>query len=961
MYLPRRRTIIETKRVGLADRPEEPQPREKNPESPKQQLERYLRSEIAYESQSLGLEGESEREWIGIVTDGRVWHVWRYPHGDLFKSTVVVVHHRPGSAEELVTGINGFVEGALVGREWIPADLSKLFAPLLEELRELYSGLGGVRRTRTKTKFSLWVDMLTTSSMVPEEGTARDRLFVSHSFLVALARGVIRVLRDPTLQPDVEHTLGDGFVAWIIDSQTGKQWAKRLLKEIYTYEWRRRPGDVLRPLYESIVGKEDRTVFGEFYTPDWLAELLVREVCDDDWCRESIEKAAVANRNNRDLGGVGVLDPTCGSGTFLYHAARRLVAHPTMETRSDADKAMIVCALVHGIDVHPVAAEIARATLLRALPAVPRHEKASLRVYEGDALLTSDVDDTHSLFQTEEGEIRIRTPGGNEVHLPIAFVERAEFADDLRRIVLYAIEGAGLPGEFMEGLEASGRDAITACYQELVAIIKEEGNSVWTWYIWNVTGPYLLSQKKVNRIVANPPWVKMANIQAKGRKRTLEAFATRTDIDLWTGGKQAPHFDIAQLFVKRCRALYLADQKENPAAWLVKKAALKSGNWERFRKWHGSVLEQTLDLEKVQPFGGGDARRSCVLFDRTSIDGHEGRHLVVECGEGGRPGAAERLERVWPTVTVSSAPIAIEQATSGYVDDKGMLLFRTGATIVPKVLSVVETLGAGTRIGHTRVRTMRSQHSPWSEVEEQSGEVPDTWLRGLITSNDVLAFSLSTGRHADVLVPVDCAGQLSPVEAGKSGFWNGLDGIYQEYCGTGRHTPKRLIANLDFSSKLSKQLSDGDGALSLVLYPNSGDVMRGCRVRSGCRVIGHTLSWFIAANSKEAAYLVALLNAPSLKEAFAQSRESGRHFVLLPWRKIPIRRYDGGNRHHVALARLTGRAEGLVEAWFASPQNAAPTLGQVGLSSRIRKLLVDEGVFPEIDRIVRKLLPNQCR
>ena len=88
VYLPRRRTIIETKRVGLADRPEEPQPREKNPESPKQQLERYLRSESAYEAQSLGLEGESEREWIGIVTDGRVWHVWRYPHGDLFKSTL---------------------------------------------------------------------------------------------------------------------------------------------------------------------------------------------------------------------------------------------------------------------------------------------------------------------------------------------------------------------------------------------------------------------------------------------------------------------------------------------------------------------------------------------------------------------------------------------------------------------------------------------------------------------------------------------------------------------------------------------------------------------------------------------------------------------------------------------------------------------------------------------------------
>ena len=103
--------------------------------------------------------------------------------------TEVVVDHRPRTAEELVKAINGFVEGELVGREWIPADVSELFAPLLEELRESYAGLRGERRKHTRTKFRLWVDMLTTSSMVPEEGNARDRLFVSHSFSCCLGTG----------------------------------------------------------------------------------------------------------------------------------------------------------------------------------------------------------------------------------------------------------------------------------------------------------------------------------------------------------------------------------------------------------------------------------------------------------------------------------------------------------------------------------------------------------------------------------------------------------------------------------------------------------------------------------------------------------------------------------------------------------------------------------------------------
>ena len=62
---------------------------------------------------------------------------------------------------------------------------------------------------------------------------------------------------------------------------------------------------------------------------------------------------------------------------------------------------------------------------------------------------------------------------------------------------------------------------------------------------------------------------------------------------LWDGGKQAPHHDIAQLFVKRCRELYLAKPDSNPAAWLVKKAALTGGHWTKFRDWYEGISAQT--------------------------------------------------------------------------------------------------------------------------------------------------------------------------------------------------------------------------------------------------------------------------------------------------------------------------------------------------------------------------------
>ena len=316
----------------------------------------------------------------------------------------------------------------------------------------------------TETKKRLWLEMLITTSMAPENDDAQQRLFVAHSFLVAFARGVTHVLARPNDEPQAEDILADGFVAWIIVTAKGRQWANRFLKEIYGYEWRRRPGDVLRPLYEAFVDEQDRKAFGEFYTPDWLANLLVREICDEEWCDTAVRKALTAYRRGVEVERVGVLDPTCGSGTFLYHAAKRILTCPRLKSLSDSDKAAVVCSLVHGIDVHPVAAEIARATLLRALPTEPPQGKANLRIHEGDALMLR-ADDENSLYRANGNEIRIATPKGNEVFLPQGFVDSVHFADNLRRLVLSARDGEALPDDIVDGLPSEDRDAVKKCHR----------------------------------------------------------------------------------------------------------------------------------------------------------------------------------------------------------------------------------------------------------------------------------------------------------------------------------------------------------------------------------------------------------------------------------------------------------------------------------------------------------------
>ena len=961
IYLPRRRTIIETKSSGLANEPETRRP-SKSDESPKQQLERYIHAEIEYELDSLPEDSNPSRPWIGIVTDGVVWHTWRYPHESQSVGSSVAQAFHPPDPESLVDHISHYLDSELIGKPWIPVNPRDIFAPFQQRLIEIYERMPSGAASRTRTKKELWLEMLRTSSMAPANEIGAHRLFVAHSFLVALARGVINELAMRRETPNPTEVLASGFVAWVLDSQMGVQWANELFEEINRYEWRRRPGDVLRPLYEHFVDASDRKGFGEFYTPDWLAELLVREVCDEPWCDQAIDHALIAMKQQKPIEKVGVLDPTCGSGTFLYHAALKILQSTKMNSLSKSDKSAVLCALVNGIDVHPVAAEIARATLLRALPTEPPQGEASIRIHQGDALMIHDVADETSLFRPRNGEIQVITPKGREILIPRNFVERASFVDDLRRLVWTATRESELPYDIQHYGGAQDKEEIIECHRQLTEIIRKEGDSVWTWFIHNITGPYRLAETKVDRIVANPPWVKLADIQVRSRKRSLEQFAQDKEIGLWAGGKQAPHFDIAQLFIKRCRALYMNEPDQDPAAWLVKKSAIGGGNWELFREWHQSILQQSLDLEKVQPFGNGDARRCCVLFEtrKSTLSKCSSNQLIAKLRYRTKPKPNDQLEDVLESLLISAAPTRLPKKPSDYNNSDAGLKFRQGAIITPKVLTVTNKVQQDTK-STCLITTEKSLKRPWSTLNPQTGTVPKSWLRNLLISKAVLPFSSSPSEVHWAIVPTGKDGNLDKHAAEKNSFWNELEQIYQDYRGKGKSTPQTLTTLINYHAALSAQLRLNSARRTMVVYPSSGDIMRSCRLQPTDIIIDSTLYWLVASNAKEAAYLTAILNAPCLNDAFVQARTSGRDFHLNPWRCVPIPRFDSEYPNHTALASLTVRAERAITTWFSRLEDSERSLGQVALSTRIRKLLSEKGIFDEINTHVRKILPKQSR
>ena len=100
---------------------------------------------------------------------------------------------------------------------------------------------------------------------------------------------------------------------------------------------------------------------------------MVTQVLDEEWMDDNIRRA-VNPSHDETKQSLGLLDPACGSGTFLFHAAKRLRNRIKQKHRIYEHKtAQIISRLIHGIDAHPIAVEMSKATLSMALPPAPPH------------------------------------------------------------------------------------------------------------------------------------------------------------------------------------------------------------------------------------------------------------------------------------------------------------------------------------------------------------------------------------------------------------------------------------------------------------------------------------------------------------------------------------------------------------------------------------------------------------
>ena len=802
-------------------------------------------------------------------------------------------------------------------------------------LRALYDEYAGYNTIRVKRQ--LWEDLLKAAlgeiASTPEE---MDDLFVRHTYLSAVIGMVVQASfgidiyamadtdsedllhgREFRSKTGLQGIVESDFFAWPTEVG-GLPMLRTLARRVSRFDWRKAPNDIAAILYETVIPPDERRQLGEYYTPDWLARTIVREVVTDPLQQR-------------------VLDPACGSGTFVAEAVTHFIQAANNASLYPEEVLDRLRTAVAGIDVHPVAVHLARAAwVLAAQPAIQAavdHGLAAnvtVPIYLGDALQLRFR--TGDMFAQHNVTVQVEDERNTELVFPIGLVERADTFDALMGDIAEAIENGDDPRLALDDnriTDPGERRTLEETVAALQMLHGEGRNHIWAYYTRNLVRPVALSRGKVDVIVGNPPWLSYRNT-ASALRTELER-QSKDLYGIWAGGKYAAVQDIAGLFFARCTDLYLKDGGQ--IGMVMPHSALQAGQYAKWRagtwqaKASGRGRNRTLgrvlsvdfgyktawDLERLQPNSFFPVPAS-VVFARCISQDTKGSPLTgeVECWLG--KAGAEDVRRMPAAITDTSA------SSDSLYDDYS----REGATVRPtRLFFVEETRNPGiVRAGQTitvNPRQGSQDKKPWRDLDLTpiaSQTIETTHLFDVHLGETVVPYAtlnplkaLLPLKQRDFRLPTSADGvsgiNLRGLERRMRMRWQTVSRLWEENKAAANKL--NLLEQLDYYGKLSAQLTwqqNHNARPIRVVYSMHG-VPTAALLDDDEALVGYTLYWTTSKDIQEANYLLAIINSEALYKAVAPLMAKGqfgsRHLVKQIW-KVPIPEFDPDDPLHAAVS-----------------------------------------------------------
>ena len=941
---------------------------------------------------------------VGVLTDGRRWLLRRVGDGQ-----VDAVSPPMWTLEAAAAGLRLYewlhdrvFEERAGGIAPTPDNLVREFGDASRHtnqdfatLRALYEREG--QRETVQVKRRLWEDLLRAAlGEIASAPAELDDLFIRHTYLSAVIGMAVQAafgidIRDVAAQEPADLLLGrrlrnatglsgileSDFFAWPTEVAGGAQFIRQLADRVARFDWRDPPADIAPTLYEIVIPADERRQLGEYYTPKWLADAMVSELVADPLHQS-------------------VLDPACGSGTFIVAAVERFMAAAQGSGLEPQEILTRLRAAVTGIDVHPAAVHLARASWALAAreaisAAADYNTEISAPIYLGDALQlryrTGDLFAEHTVtIETREGDL-----GNPTLTFPMSLVERAGTFDALMSDIADAIARNNDPTLALDDnhvTDPSERAMMAEAIATMQMLHREGKNHIWAYYTRNMVRPVVLSRNKVDLIISNPPWLNY-NQTSNILREELEK-QSKSLYGIWVGGRYASNQDVAGLFFARCVDLYLKDG--GVIGMVLPHSALQAGQYTKWRsgEWEhrgltpkGNLsrkLERTLavnfdyktawDLEPLEP-NDFFPIASCVVFAErkgenpggVSLDSHVERWT-------GKTNSAD-VRRTAAAITDTSAA-----GESPYAD-----YARQGAAIRPRRLFLVQETENTAVInpGHTitvNPRLGSLDNRPWKDLDLSAitaqtierAHVYDVYLNESLVPYATLEplKAVLPVKRGDHQLPTDANGvggvRLGGLERRMRERWQTISGWWESNKSAG--TKDNLLESLDHYRKLSSQLEwigkPDDRPIRVV--QSQGGEPTAALLQDDNALVDEALYWIACKDMQEAYYLLAIINSDTLYEAVQPLMSKGqfgaRNLHKQLW-KLPIPEFDAGNVLHASLALAGERtAAGVAERLVTLRDQRGGRLTVTVARRELREWLRSSLDWAVIERLMHLLIGN---
>lgn len=873
---------------------------------------------------------------LGVLTDGKHWIV-RSKAGAPVRSGfpwAFTLEAGADSAEQLRLWLRDSVLLAAENIGVTRDSLQEHFGPGsphyerdIEALTRLYDRFKDTETIRVKR--NLWHDLLRAAlGEVANELPQQDDLFVRHTYLTAVIGIVVQAVfgvevealaaADPDdllagqqfrSQTGLQGVVESDFFVWPTEVG-GQAFVKALAQRISRFDWQGSfPNDIASILYQCVIPADERRSLGEYYTPEWLARAMVAELVSNP-----LEQR--------------VLDPSCGSGTFIVEAARHYIAHAKAAGIAPDEVFGGLHSSVVGIDVHPVAVHLARAAwALAVMPAIRDAAVSDVNapIYLGDALqLRYRSDD---MFAEREVAIAVENNGDGtealELKFPRALVDDAQAFDGFISDIGGYIERGDNPAFALDdhSIDAAQRPMLLATIAALRQLHAQGRNHIWTYYIRNMVRPVSLSHSKVDVVVGNPPWLNYRNTSSALREALAQQ--SRNDYDIWTGGRYAAQQDVAGLFFARSVDLYL--REGGKIGMVMPHSALQSGQYSKWRtgRWNAAVNGRSLavdfgvktawDLEKLEPNTFFPIASSVIFAERKGA------------AETGKPlaGSVERWLGATESDDVRRERVRIVD-TSGEGASPYARYARLGATIIPRCLFFVNEIENRVLIQAPNAimvipRRGSQDKAPWKDIDLtrlnnqmiETSHVFDVHLGETIVPYATLATlkAVLPLKQGDAELPADADGVFG-INLGRLNWrmrrrWPTINNLWED--NKSPNNKLSLLGRIDYHGELTAQLKWQHGQSERrirVVYASAG-IPTAALLHDDNAIVESKLFWITCKTMREAHYLMAIINSATLYEAVKPLMTKGqfgaRDLQKHLW-KLPIPEFDADNPAHSAIA-----------------------------------------------------------